>query len=118
MTIDIKLDPNTHDIDLSKGCHLNTIGAESLAQKVKVALLLRTTEWHPNLNKGIPYFQTILKGKNNKEFVDSFLKGYLIELEDVDRLTHYSSSLDNNRVLNVSIAVSTGGVDTKIEVFF
>ena len=101
MTIDIKLDPITNDIDLSQGIHLNTDGAESLAQKIKIALLLRTTEWAPNLNKGVPYYQTILKGKNNKEFVDSFLKGYLIELPDVDKLTHYSSTIDNNRTLNV-----------------
>lgn len=118
MSTDIKLDPVTHDIDLSKGIHINVEGAESLAQKLKVALLLRTTEWAPNLNKGIPYYQTILKGKNNKEFVDSFLKGYLIELEDVDKLTHYSSEIDNNRTLNVQIAATAAKTSAQIEVFF
>lgn len=118
MTVDVMLDPNTHDIDLSKGCHLNQEGSESLAQKIKVALLLRTTEWAPNLNKGVPYYQTILKGKNNKEFVDSFLKGYLIELDDVDRLTSYSSEIDNNRTLNVKISATASRTTANIEVFF
>lgn len=118
MTIDIKLDPLTHDIDLSKGMHLNTQGAESLAQTIKIALLLRTTEWAPNLNKGIPYYQTILKGKNNKAFVDGFLKGYLIDLDEVDRLTHYSSTVDSNRTLNVKIAATAKKTTANIEVFF
>ena len=118
MSIDIKLDPVTHDIDLSKGMHLNTEGAESLAQKIKVALLLRTTEWAPNLNKGVPYYQTILKGKNNKAFVDSFLKSYLIALDDVDTLTSYSSTIDNNRTLQVSITATASKTSAQLEVFF
>lgn len=118
MSIDIKLDATTHDIDLSKGMHLNVEGAESLAQKIKVALLLRTTEWAPNLNKGVPYYQTILKGKNNKEFVDSFLKSYLIDLDDVDTLTSYSSTIDNNRTLQVKITATASRTNAQLEVFF
>lgn len=116
MSVDIKLDPTTHDIDFTKGGELNKEVEESLSQKVKIALLLRTTEWGPNINAGVPYSQSIFRGKNNKTFVDSYLQGYILRIPEVGRLTSFTSSIDNDRRYNMKFTAIAEQQTTRIEV--
>lgn len=101
MPRDLRLDPTTHDIDLVGGIVLTKPGAESLAQNVKVALLLRTNEWAPNINIGVPYLSALFRAKNNKAFVDSFFRSYIQNVPGVLRIASYTSTLDAQRKLNI-----------------
>ena len=97
MSIDFKLDSSTHDLVLNKGITLTTEGAASLGQKVKIALLLRTTEWPINISAGVPYSQSIFSGKNNKSFIDSFMQNYILSVPGVGRLVKFTTELGADR---------------------
>lgn len=107
MPTDIKLDTSTHDIDLTKGGTLHTDSGDALGQRMKIALLLRKTEWRPNLNKGVPYHQDFFTVKNNKSFIDAFYQNYLLGLDDVSSIESYTSTVSNGRKLEVSVTVKT-----------
>lgn len=108
MTTDIKLDPNTHDIDTTKGGKLITDKAEALGQRLKIALLLRRGEWFPNVLLGVPYQQRFFNTKNNKDFIDSYLRNYITNIPDVVNILSYSSQVVK-RKLEVNVRVSTTG---------
>lgn len=112
MPVDINLDPSSHDIDISKGIILNTEGSPSLAQKVKIALLLRTNEWPENINVGVPYSQSILSSKNNKTLIDSYLQSYILNIPEVDRLTRFSSEVTTDRKYSMKFSASSNNNDT------
>lgn len=116
MPRDIRLDPTTHDIDLAKGIVLTKTGSETLAQNVKVALLLRTREWAPNIVAGVPYLSSIFRGKNNKSFVDGYFQSYISRVPGVGRLLSYSSTLDTERRLTVKFTAIQEQTNTTIEV--
>ena len=106
MATDILLDPTTHDIDISKGGKLISDNATSLGQRLKIALLLRKGEWLPNVLAGVPYQQKFFNTKNNKEFIDSYLRNYIANIPDVVSIVSYSSNIVN-RKLEVNVRVST-----------
>lgn len=116
MPRDIKLDSTTHDIDLTKGITLTKTGAETLAQNIKVALLLRTREWAPNITVGVPYISSIFRNKGSKSFVDSFFQSYILKVPGVGSLTSYASTIDTERRLNVRFTVVQEQTNTTIEV--
>ena len=116
MPRDIKLDPTTHDISLAKGILLTKTGGETLAQNVKIALLLRTREWAPNITVGVPYMSTIFRGKNNKNFVDGYFQSYISRIPGVGKLLSYTSTLDTERRLTVRFTAIQEQTNTTIEV--
>lgn len=108
MPTDIKLDPLTHDIDLTSGGEMFTDNASVVAQRVKIAILLKRGEWFRNTSEGIPYYQEFFKRKNNKQAVDSFMVTYIGQVEDVARVVDYRSTLDVvTRALNITVSVET-----------
>lgn len=116
MSVDFLLESDTHDLDLSSGINLTQEGKESLGQKVKVALLLRTTEWSPNINVGVPYRQSILVGKGNQTFIDSYLQDYILRIPEVGSLRSFSSEVNRERQYKVNFSVVGDSVTTNLEV--
>lgn len=109
MPSDIKLDRNTHDIDLStQRVELFEENPEVLAQRIKIALLLRAGEWFANISKGVPYLE-FSRFKRNKSFADSVMIAEIESVDGVEELETYSSTLENNRKLVISFAVKTYG---------
>jgi len=108
MPTDMKLDSNTHDIDLtSGGADVFSSTTQVLGQRLKIAILLRRTEWYPNINLGVPYHSQFFTNKNNKAFIDSFYQGYILSVEGIERLISYSSIVTPRRVMEVEFVVKT-----------
>lgn len=116
MSVDILLDEQTHDIDLSRGIELNVEGSKSLSQKVKVALLLRTNEWGPDINKGVPYSQSIFNGRGNKSFIDSYLQGYILRIPEIGGIDGFFSEILPDRTYKMSFTAAREQQSTNIEV--
>lgn len=118
MPTDIKLDQNTHDIDLTSGSlALIETNPSAVAQRVKVAILTKKGEWFIDVNAGLPYYQEFFKNKNNKALIDRTLISYISKVEGVVNLAEYSSVITNDRKLNVNITVETDrGVIVPIEI--
>lgn len=107
MPSDIRL-TKEHDIDISNSnIEIIEENTEIVAQRLKIALLLRASEWAFDLSAGVPYLQ-FGKTKGNKAYADSVIKNEALKVEGVENIYSYSSTL-NNRVLEVSISVTTTG---------
>ncbi len=105
---DLKLDPNTHDVDFSSGAgELLTTNTEALAQRLKIAILLHRGEWYSNITDGVPYHTQFFTIKNNKAFIDSFMSDYIFSVEGVDEILAYESTVNNARKLRIDFAVRT-----------
>lgn len=109
MPTDLVLDPTTNDLDISSGSlELFTDNLSVVAQRVKVAILIRQGEWFRNITEGVPYYQEFFTRKNNKPFIDQFMISYISRVEDVNRVVFYESSIDiARRILNISVGVET-----------
>lgn len=107
MPSDIRLDPNTHDLDISQqGLRVFKENTEVVAQRIKIALLLRAGEWFADITKGVPYLQ-FSRNKQNKSFADSILISTIKEVEGVNELISFESTLNNTRNLSVKFTVKT-----------
>lgn len=109
MPSDILLNPDTHDIDLSSGSVVMiTDNLRAVAQRVKVAILLKRGEWFQDVLDGVPYYQEFFTVKNNKPFIDQFMVNYIGNVEDVSKVIAYASVIDiPRRVLRISVSVET-----------
>lgn len=118
---DIKLDPLTWDIDIS---NLNfqltdSTSGESLAQKLRIALLLWKGEWFVNANDGVPYLQQIFSGKGDKALTDAVLRQYILGIEGVQSLSYFESKLNKPQrkyTLNFEV-VGTDGTTARVGEF-
>lgn len=108
MPSDLRLDRNTHDLDISKGTlRFITNNEEVVGQRLKIALLTKQGEWFMDTNVGLPYYQEFFTKKNNKPLIDQTIISYASRVEDVVRVRDYSSTIRNDRVLEVSLTVET-----------
>ncbi len=107
MATDIRLDPNTHDIDIStQRLETFTLNTEVMRQRIKMALLLRAGEWFADISKGVPYLQ-FSRQKQNKAFADSTLRATIERVDGVQSVTSFTSTLEGSRTLVVSFSVKT-----------
>lgn len=113
MPTDLKLDPLTHDIDLSLGGEVFSDNIEVVAQRIKIAILLRKGEWFRNEFEGLPYQQEFFKRKNNKQLIDQTMIAYINDIEDVDKVINYTSTVDvvrRNIAINVTVQTYKGDI--------
>jgi hypothetical protein len=110
MPTDLRLDTNTHDLDLSQGSiELLTVNQLVVAQRVKIAILTKQNEWFENIHAGVPYYQEFFTKKNTKNFVDNFMIKYITQVEDVLRVSSYTSTILPSRVLRIEVSIETVG---------
>lgn len=109
MASDFLLDMNSHDIDISTGTMqlLASDEMQVVAQRVKIALQIRVGEYFRNVNIGIPYFNEFFLFKNNKAYVDQYLIGYIEQIDGVDSVDNFTSDLNEQRKLNITVDIKT-----------
>lgn len=113
MSTDIVLDRNTHDVDLTTGfAQLHSLDTEATAQRIKQALLLRRGEWFVNTQLGVPYQQQFFQTKDSQSLIDDFLRSHILQVENVNRILSYSSTINVDRSLTVSFSVLTDSGET------
>jgi hypothetical protein len=95
MAADIKLNPITHDLAITKGnLTFTQEKAESVAQRLKIKLQMFMGEWKFNVDFGVPYFQRIFEKGITKPVVDSIFREQIIQTPEVIKLIKYSSDLN------------------------
>jgi hypothetical protein len=95
MAADIKLNPITHDLAITKGeLTFTEEKPESVAQRLKIKLLMFLGEWKFNIDFGVPYYQRIFEKGITKPVVDSIFRQQIIETPEVIKLISYSSDLN------------------------
>lgn len=95
MSIDIKLDPLTHDIALSKTNDLVLIdGAERIRQQVKVTLLTFFGEWFLDTTFGVPYFEVILIKNPRRAEIENVLRQKVRDVPGVSAVPSVEIEID------------------------
>lgn len=108
MPTDFKLDSTSHDLDLSGGTiELHDVNTRVVAQRVKIAILTKQGEWFANVLSGVPYYTEFFRSKNNKTLIDQFMVDYINDVEDVREVTDYQSTIGTDRVLRITVTITT-----------
>lgn len=95
MSIDIKLDPLTHDIALSKANDLVLIdGAERIRQQIKVTLLTFFGEWFLDTTFGVPYFEVILIKNPRRAEIENVLRQKVRDVPGVSAVPSVEIEID------------------------
>lgn len=104
---DFKLDENG-DLLIESGLLFLHDREDELTQQ-KVAIVLRTYrgEWFVDLSEGVPYFQEILVGKNNKDLADVIIRSAIQNTEGVEDVLSFSSTLNSSGQYIVSFRATT-----------
>lgn len=102
---DIRL-TREHDIDWFN-IALTTDNAESVAQKIKIALRTYFGEWFANTTIGVPYFQEILKKGVSKEYVDTIFIDIIRSVDGVLRITQYVSEITVDGLYRAAFTAET-----------
>lgn len=90
----IKLDPVTHDLDLSSG-NLELIdGVDEIAQKLRIRYQFFLGEWFLDQRQGIPYFQKIFVKPFNKTDTDAILREVAETTPGIVEVNRFDSTFD------------------------
>lgn len=95
MSIDIKLDPLSHDVSLSKTNDLVLIdGAERIRQQIKVTLLTFFGEWFLDTTFGIPYLEIILIKNPRRAEIETTLRQKVRDVPGVSAVPSVEIEVD------------------------
>jgi len=97
---------STGDIDW-ENISLTEGNSESVAQKLRITLRRYLGEWFLNINKGVPYFQSILIKGVTKEFVDTLFIDEIVNTQGVLRVVEYVSDITPEGVYVAAFTAET-----------
>jgi len=79
-----------------------TIGAEAIAQHIRIRLRFFKGEWFLDPDEGIPYFQEVFKKQTGRDRVEKILRKAITDTPGVAKLLKFSATYEaSNRSLHV-----------------
>ncbi len=97
------------DLKIVSGDFVLVDDAERVAQSVEIRMRAFRGEWFLDRTFGLPWFQSVLGGKmiSSAEY-DAVVKATILEVEEVNRITSFSSEFDRaNRKYSVEFVADT-----------
>ena len=117
--MDLRLDTNTGDLDMSLGTPQLVTGREAIAQKIRIRLRFFRGEWFLDTRLGVPYFESILKKNPNKNVVASLFQQVVLKTPGVTALKSFALSINKQtRVLSVTFEAATTDGDVVFDDLF
>lgn len=110
MSSDLLLSRYDHDLDISAGSAVVTHATEpwTVAQRVKIALLIRKGEFFLDTEAGVPYLTDFLVYRHEKAYIDTYMKMYIENVEDVNSITDYESTVSTDtRIMEIRVDMDT-----------
>jgi hypothetical protein len=106
---DIKLDPNTGDLDISNNkLYITNEGVESIAQQLRIRLRFFFREWVLDRSKGTKWFEIVLRKDVDKFAADQEVRQVILNTPNIREITKWESSIDSgNREYDVNATVVT-----------
>lgn len=84
MSMDIKLNPDTHDLALGRNRDLVLIdGAEQIAQQIEITLLTFLGEWFLDTTFGVPYLERIMVKSPSRAQIESIMRTKVLAVPGV-----------------------------------
>ena len=105
--MDIKLDEDG-DIYLVNGdAQTTSIGAEDLAQRLRIRLNTFQGEWFMDNTLGIDWWNRIMGKNRSKMVVDALIQDAILKEPDALQIVSYTSSISTDRKFSCSFRVRT-----------
>ena len=102
---DLALDPATGDLAISGGrLRLTELGAESVAQKLRVRLRLFRGEWFMDTSVGVPYYTDVL-GRHPLSAVEALLRQAIVTCPGVKTLESFTFAVNPDRTATLTFGV-------------
>ncbi len=114
--MDIKLDEDG-DISLVNGdAQTTSIGAEDLAQRLRIRLNTFQGEWFMDNTLGIDWWNRVMGKNRSKMAVDALIQDSILKEPDALQIVSYISSISTDRKFSCSFRVRTedGAVSSAI----
>ena len=114
--MDIKLDEDG-DIYLVNGdAQTTSIGAEDLAQRLRIRLNTFQGEWFMDNTLGIDWWNRVMGKNRSKMAVDALIQDAILKEPDALQIVSYTSSISTDRKFSCSFRVRTedGAVSSAI----
>jgi len=105
--MDIKLDEDG-DISLVSGeTQVTSIGAEDLAQRLRIRLNTFQGEWFMDNTLGIDWWNRVMGKNRSKMAVDALIQDSILKEPDALQIVSYTSSISVDRKFSCSFRVRT-----------
>ena len=105
--MDIKLDDNG-DVSFTNGeSSVTSIGAEDLAQRIRIRLNTFQGEWFMDNTLGVDWWNRVMGKNRSKAAVDAIIQEQILLEPDALQIVDYSSSISKERVFSCSFRVRT-----------
>ena len=105
--MDIKLDEDG-DISLVNGdAQTTSVGAEDLAQRLRIRLNTFQGEWFMDNTLGIDWWNRVMGKNRSKMAVDALIQDAILKEPDALQIVSYTSSISTNRKFSCSFRVRT-----------
>jgi hypothetical protein len=105
--MDIKLDEDG-DISLVNGdAQTTSIGAEDLAQRLRIRLNTFQGEWFMDNTLGIDWWNRVMGKNRSKMAVDALIQDAILKEPDALQIVSYTSSISTDRKFSCSFRVRT-----------
>lgn len=116
--MDIKLD-DSGDISFTNGeSSVTSIGAEDLAQRIRIRLNTFQGEWFMDNALGVDWWNRVFGKNRSKAAVDALLQEQILKEPDALQILSYSSSISTDRKFSCSFKVRTeNGAITATQTF-
>jgi hypothetical protein len=101
---DLKLDPVTHDLDISSGGIELVSGVDAIVQRLRIRYQFFLGEWFLDTREGIPYFEKILVKNPNRSEVIAILRQVAETTPGIAEVDRFDADFDTvNRELAVDL---------------
>lgn len=105
--MDIKLDEDG-DIYLVNGdAQTTSVGAEDLAQRLRIRLNTFQGEWFMDNTLGIDWWNRVMGKNRSKMAVDALIQDAILKEPDALQIVSYTSSISTDRKFSCSFRVRT-----------
>lgn len=114
--MDLKLDPVSGDIDISKGALVLLEGVDAIIQNLRIRLRFFLGEWFLDTRLGVPYFQKLLGQKLNKAAVQSIFRKAILGTSGVKKVSAIQVDYEGiSRKLLVRFTATVTGTEMPIK---
>lgn len=95
MSMDIKLDPITHDLVLGRNRDLVLIdGADQIRQQIKITLLTFLGEWFLDTTFGVPYLERIMVKSPSRAQIEAIMRTKVLAVPGVKAVPTVEVDID------------------------
>ena len=116
--MDIKLDDSGDITFVSGESSVTSIGAEDLAQRIRIRLNTFQGEWFMDNTLGVDWWNRVFGKNRSKAAVDALLQEQILKEPDALQILSYSSSISTDRKFSCSFKVRTeNGAITATQTF-